>query len=183
MSARTAVPWVVVLIGIGLIWYTRRGPAESPFPDVPSDVHVCKENLRAIYAGLRDYRLEKDTVPAGSGRDFFLELITSGLWEDTEENRARLTCPASGDYAGRDTKTHPLAKFPSGGDELETLIACDNANGLNHDGVMNLLQSDGTVVTYELADLIARGTLPPETTNIVVGPESPLVKLRVLLPN
>lgn len=183
MSARTAVPWVVALLGIGLIWYTRRGPAEGVFPDVPSDVHVCKENLRAIYSGLRDFKAEKGAAPAQPGQAFFQELITSGVWEDNEENRAKLTCAGSGSYAGRDTAAHPLAKFPSGGAEIETLIACDNANGMNHEGAMNVLQSDGTVITYQLEDLIGKGAVPPETTNLSIGPDSLLEKLRVLRPN
>jgi hypothetical protein len=183
MSARRAVPWVVVLLGIGLYWWTRRGPGESAFPDVPSDVHVCKENLRAIYAGLREFRNEKGAAPTQPGRAFFEELITSGLWEDTPANRGRLTCPGSGGYAGRDTREHPLAKFPSGGADIQTLIACDNASGLNHEGAMNMLQSDGTVITYQLEELIERLTLPAGTLNIPVGPDSPLESLRVLAPN
>ena len=74
MNARRAVPWVVVLLGIALFWWTRRGPGESAFPAVPSDVHVCKENLRAIYAGLLEYRSEKGTAPTQPGRAFFEEL-------------------------------------------------------------------------------------------------------------
>ena len=183
MSSRTVVPWVVVLLGIGLIWYTRRGPAKSVFPDVASDVHACKENLRAVYAGLREYARVHGSAPAPAGQGFLRELIASGTWEDTPENRERLTCPGSGGYAGRDTTHHPLPRFPSGGADLQTLIACDNVAGLNHAGAMNVLHSDGTVVTLQLAELIERGTLPAGTESIPVGPDSPLEALRVLLPN
>jgi len=183
MSTRTVVPWVVALLGIGLLWWTRMRPAESPFPDVPSDVHACQENLRAIYAGLREYKDRNGSAPTQPGRGFFEELITSGLWEDTPENRARLTCPGKnghGTYAGRDTLNFPLTKFPSGGADLQTLIACDNAGGMNHEGAMNVLRSDGSVVTYRLDELIVQQKLPVGTVNIAVGADSPLETLRVL---
>lgn len=183
MSTRSVVPWVVVLLGIGLLWWTRMRPAESPFPDVPSDVHLCQENLRTIYAGLREYKAREGSAPPQPGRAFFEELISSGVWEDTPENRARLACPGKdghGTYAGRDTVNHPLPKFPSGGADIETLIACDNAGGMNHEGAMNVLRSDGSVVTYRLDELIEQQKLPAGTVDLPVGADSPLETLRVL---
>jgi hypothetical protein len=88
---------------------------------------------------------------------------------------------ASSAYAGRDNAQAPLGDFPAGGDALEPLVACDDALGMNHAGVLNVLYSDGTVRTIELAREIERGTLPASTTNVPVGPGSPLVELRKLV--
>lgn len=194
-ATRRVVPWVVVLVAIGLFWWTRRNPGKSPFPAVASDVTACRDDLRAIYTGLREYASRFGSAPAEPGDAFFLALITSGVWPDTAESRRLLTCPgrharpatfdlaagAASAFAGRDTKNHPLAKFPSGGAELEPLVACDNAAGMNHDGAMNVLYSDGSVRTFRLEDLIAAGKLPAGTTDIPVGPDSPLEDLRKLV--
>jgi hypothetical protein len=83
-------------------------------------------------------------------------------------------------YAARDTAAFPLAKFPSGGPEIEPLVACDNARGMNHAGCMNVLYSDGSVRTLSLAEEIDSGRLPEGTTTIPVGRNSPIPDLRKL---
>lgn len=195
MKRQILVPLVVVALALALwLWPAGGGPVL----DVSSDVEACSQNLRAIYAGLVEYEKRFGHAPQGSGVAFLAELIASGVWADTPENRARLTCPGPGAdpvredvrygepaslsaidsaYAARDTARFPLAKFPSGGAELEPLVACDNARALNHDGCMNLLRSDGSVVVLELARLLERGELPPGTRTIAVGPSSPLPEL------
>ncbi|MCH7572771.1 MAG: hypothetical protein IH891_07635, partial [Planctomycetes bacterium] len=115
-------------------------------------------NLKSIYDGLRAWQDETGNSPEESGVRFFGQLIASGFWEDTEEMRRTLTCPGAnvplvenmpsfadleaitGDhsaYAGRDNANHPLPRFPTSGEE--PLIACDNAHGMNHAGVLNVL--------------------------------------------
>ena len=176
------------------------GGGEDPRKEVPSDVVVCRENMRAIYAGLREYATRHGHAPEGSGARFLAALIAEGVWEDTPESRARLTCPGAGAqpvppgtdwsapatldeastaYAARDVAAHPFETFPAGGRVV--VLACDDAAGMNHAGVLNVLYADGAVRTFELADLIAAGRVPADATGIVVGPRSPLEELRVLV--
>ena len=191
---------VVVLAAAGIFWWTRpRGaPAVQPLPD---DLEQCRENLREIYRGLVELKTKTGHAPTGSGPAFLAELVTSGVFENTRKSVDRLTCPGpdaepmaagtdfknpatlgpkSSAYAARDTAAHPLAKFPSGGAEIEAIVACDDAHGMNHPGALNVLFSDGTVHTYELERLIRDGTLPAGTTTIAVGPASPLPELQKL---
>lgn len=199
LGRQVLVPLGVVALALAL-WLWPSG--DGPVLEVASDVEACSQNLRAIYAGLVEYEQRFGHAPEGSGVAFLTELIASGVWADTPENRARLTCPGpraspvradmrygepatlsevDSAYAARDTARFPLAKFPSGGTELEPLVACDNARALNHDGCMNLLRSDGSVVVLELARLVERGELPPGTRTLAVGPASPLSELTKLV--
>ena len=165
--------------------------------DVPSDVTACKRHMMAIYKGLTS-RARTAEVDLSSGYGLVSSLIDDGIWKRTPENRAMLTCPGPGAdpmpeealvlpdtfgpeltaYACRNMEAHPLAKFPSGGESNEPLIACDNANGMNHDGVMNVLYTDGTILTLHIDHEIERGNLPAGTTMIEVGPNSPLEDLK-----
>jgi len=202
MLTRRAVPVFVLVLALALFWWTRPSDDGGPRHDVDSDVRACVENLQAIYDGLRAYRERHGHAPQGSGPAFFAELIASGVWNNDPENARRLTCPgpgatpvppgtdyadpsslgpASSAYAGRDSARHPLLKFPAGGEELQALVACDNARGMNHAGVVNVLYSDRTVKTFDLERLVADGILPGGTTTLVVGADSPLEELRVLL--
>ena len=200
-SSRTAAVLLLAAASLALFWWTR-GRGESPLHAVGSDVRACRANLQEIYRGLRAYRDRHGHAPRASGVAFFAALIAEGVWENTPANARKLTCPgkgahavpdgvdfadpaslgpASSAYAGRDQVDHPLPKFPSGGAEIETLIACDDARGMNHDGALNVLLSDGTIKTYLLDRLIAEEKLPAGATNIPVGPDSPLADLRVLV--
>jgi hypothetical protein len=199
MDRRRLIPLVVALAGLALFWWTRTGEQESPFPDVETDVSDCQANLLAIYDGLRAYKERYGQAPEGSGVAFFADLVAKGIWEGSVAVTERLTCPgvnaapvppgtdfsnlaslttASSAYAARDTEAHPLAKFPSGGPELEAIMSCDNSSGMNHDGVMNVLYSDRTVKTLMLDELIERGAVPAGTTSLPVGPDSPFEDLR-----
>jgi hypothetical protein len=191
---------LVLAAGAAIYWWTRpRSP--SAVQELPSDLEQCRENLRAIYQGLLAFEAKTGRAPEGSGPAFLGELVSSEVFENTRSSVRRLTCPGPGAepmadgtnfkdlaslgpkssaYAARDTRAFPLAKFPSGGAELEPLVACDDARGMNHEGALNVLFSDGTVRTYEIARLVADGTLPPGTTTIVVGPGSPLPELQKL---
>ena len=167
--------------------------------DVPSDVHLCKERMSSVYRGWRRQEREGVLVTNG-GYAMLAGLLAKGTWEDTEENRARLSCPGprSHDlprerfddlaafgpddtaFACRDLAAHPLVKFPAGGRQNEPLLACDNANGMNHDGVMNILYTDGSIVTLRLTQEIERGRLTAGATTIPVGPDSPIEDLKEL---
>jgi hypothetical protein len=194
---RVLVPLAVLLVGVGLFWWTRDDG--GPLHDVPDDVRDCRRNLRAIYDGLVEYESRFDSTPSGSGVGFLAELVASGVWEASRSDQ--LTCPGPGAlpvppgtdfgatdtldagssaYAGRNTLDHPLEKFPSGGPELQALVACDNATGSNHGGVLNVLYSDRSVKTLELERLIESGVLPDGATRIPIGPDSPIEELRTL---
>lgn len=196
---RVLVPLLVLALAAALYLWPQ---GEASIVEVPDDVNACATNLRAIYAGLMEGHARDGGVPEGAGIAFFGSLIADGTWGDTPANRALLTCPgpraeavpsgldfhapaalppAASAYAGRDTARFPLTKFPSGGPELEPLIACDNAHGLNHEGCMNVLFSDGSVVTLLLEQEIERGIVAPGTTTLVVGPDSPVPELRKLV--
>jgi len=194
-ARRVLVPLAVVGLALALWFWPRRG--DDPRHDFGSDVRECTQNLRTIYAGLVKHHELHGGVPQGSGAAFVLELLRDAIPDDPEHRRA-LTCPGPGAqpmpaeldlanptpgstaYAGRDMARFPLAKFPSGGDELEPLVACDDSQGWNHDGVVNVLYSDGSVVTLSLERLLEQGRVPPGTTALPVGPASPLDDLRKL---
>ncbi len=198
---RNVVPLTIAILMLALFWWTRTGEPPSLRHDVSSDVRTCTSNLQAIYDGLRAYNDRFGRPPSGSGVAFFAELVSAGIWEDSPEARERLTCPGSGAtpvpdatdfaqlasltnassaYAGRDSAAFPLTTFPAGGPDNTALVACDNAHGMNHDGVMNVLFTDRTIQALYLDQLIESGALPPGTETIVVGPDSPLEELRVL---
>jgi hypothetical protein len=203
MNRRRLVPLVVAILCLALFWWTQDGGEELPEALADSDVRDCSANLQAIYDGLRAYNERFGHAPESSGVAFFAELVSSGVWENTPSSVARLTCPgknahpipegtrfddpssltsASSAYAGRNVAAHPLPGFPSGGRDVQALVACDNATGLNHDGVMNVLYSDRTVKTFTLAQLIAREVAPEGSVTIVIGPDAPLEELRALVP-
>lgn len=181
VKRQVVVPLAVLAVAL-LLWRWPFG-ASAPVVELDDDVQRCAERLRAIHAGLVEYERRTGHAPTQSGVAFLGELVASGVWEDTPASRARLACPGSRDataYAARDAQRFPLAKFPSGGRELESIAACAGARGLNHAGCINLLQSDGSVRTLELAALIERGLLPPDATSIPVGPDSPVPELQKL---
>lgn len=196
MMRRILVPLAVLALAL-LLWFWPKG--DEPRPDFGSDVEACKANLVEIHEGLLRYRERFGRAPQGSGVAFFAELIASGVWEDTPENRARLTCPgknatpvsdgtdyrdlasltgASSAYAGRNSAEFPVVKFPAGGADLEALVACDSSK--NHDGVIDVLRSDGSILTLSLAQELERGRIPPGSIEIPVGRGSPIPELTKL---
>lgn len=202
MVVKRQVVVPLAVLGVALVLWRWPFGGTEPVVELDDDVQRCAENLRAIHAALVEYERRTGHAPEAAGVAFLAELVASGVLEDTPANRARLSCPGPGSaaaraetrwsepatlteddtaYAARDARRFPLAKFPSGGSELEPIAACDGARGPNHAGCINLLQSDGSVVTLELATLIARGLLPPGADAIPVGPDSPLPELRKLV--
>lgn len=167
-----------------------------------ANVSACQANMREIHKGLMTYKLKHKRVPNKSGVQFFAELISHKVLENSEASNRRLTCPAVdigaleigeletedwysdievvdggySAYAGRDCKNHPLRKFP--GSDKTAIVADDNdGEEMNHTTTTNVLYASGFVGTFELADLIADGTLDAEETMLLVGPESPIDEL------
>ena len=201
MTRHKLVPLTLALLILALFWWTRTGEGPSPRHEVDSDVRRCTANLQAIYDGLRAYDDRFGHPPGGSGVSFFAALVSSGIWPNTPESIERLTCPGPGAspvppdadlndltslsdessaYAGRDIAAHPLLAFPSGGPDNHVLVACDNAQAMNHDGAMNVLFSDRTIQTIRIERLVETGVVPAGTDRVAVGPDSPVEALRVL---
>ena len=197
---RVLVPVVVVALAAALFLWNRERDA-GPAVELTPDVAACAANLRQIYVGLMIRSVRDKRPPSESGVALLAALITSGAVEDTPANRARLTCPGPGAapvpasvdwrdpatlgraataYALRDQVAFPLAHFPSGGSANEPLAACDDEHGMNHAGQLNVLYSDGSVVTLSLAHEIEIGRLPPGSTTIPVGKDSPIPELQKL---
>lgn len=180
MPARRVLVPLLVLALAGAIWLWPTG--EGPVLDVPRDALACARNLRQVYDGLQIYRARSGHPPSDSGGGFLRAVLADDVWADTPENRSKLLCPGSGrPYAARDTTAYPLARFPSGGAELEPLASCDGGDRPAHEGCMNVLYSDGSVLTLILAEEIERGRLAPGTTTIALGPDSPIPELRKLV--
>ena len=177
-SMSKTIAFVLLAIGIGALWFWGPNRGEDPRHDVTRDVRRCVENMRAIHEGLLHYLEVHGALPEATGSEFLPALIEGGTWTDTAENRERLTCPGAGSYAVRDFAAYPLPRFPTGGGE--PILACDNATGLNHPGVMNILFADKSVHTLVLEQEIARGRVPADSVTIVVGPDSPLPDLQKL---
>lgn len=176
--------------------------SEDPRLAVPDDVALCREHLRAIHAGLALYARTLGRPPQASGVALLGDLLASGVWSDTPEHRALLTCPGpnaelappdtdlakldtlsdkSSAYAARDVRSFPFATYPAGGPDSVAVCACDNVEGsMNHPGLLNVLYSDGSIRTYVLAEMVERGQLAPGTTVVTVGPDSPIPDLRAL---
>ena len=177
--------------------------SESSAHQFSSDIEECKSNLRSIFTGLNGYRREHEQWPEQTGVAFFAELISSGYWENTEANARLLTCPGvdisklgiagrspeswfndlstvngeSSSYAGRDAKKFRLSSLSGPGGSL---MACDNSHGPNHDNVTNVLMSDGSILSLELASEIEFGNVPAGITELVVGPSSTIEELKTL---
>ncbi|MBK7645099.1 MAG: prepilin-type N-terminal cleavage/methylation domain-containing protein [Planctomycetes bacterium] len=61
-----------------------------------ANVTACRKNMQEIYGALLQYQIHnktKDSIPTQSGVKFFGALIADGVWENTEANGKRLTCP------------------------------------------------------------------------------------------
>ena len=173
---------VAAVLGLAAALFLWRSGGDEAVLDAPGDVRACAENLRAIYAGLREYHERSGHLPEARGASFLAALVAEGVWPDTRASRARLACPGSqgSAYAVRDFGAFPMAKFPAGGSELEPLVGCANRRGLDHDGCTNVLYTDGTVLTLELAQEIERGHLPAGARTMVLGPEATIPDLRKL---
>jgi len=187
---RWLVPGAVLALLAVLFWWTQ-GEGPSPRHEVGSDVRLCKQRLRAIYAGLLAQKQRLGEQPMPTGEAFLSGLIEAGIWEDTPESRACLACPGpfapsleggSGvGYVVGDFEALGLGEFPSGGIYLRAIVACPSKPELSHQGLLNVLYNDGSVKTLELERLIEQGRLPAGSLSIPLGAQSPIEELRVLL--
>ena len=171
-------------------------------------VTACKANMNEIFKGMMEYHTKYSRLPKHSGVRFFGSLVRDEIFEASESDVRRLTCPAvelsfleGGEsgvpieewfardnfdmldgywsaYAGRDTDNFPLKKFP--GSNNEALVADDNDGGMNHETTTVVLWAGGTVTTYENVLLKDEGLLDPEEIELLVGPDSPIEKIQKL---
>jgi len=198
---RILVPMLALGLLSALLWWTP-WKSESPLHDVRSDVSVCRDRLRAIYAGLVEYEAQHGAAPQFKGGAFLGALIGKGTWEDSAASHRLLQCPGSAaeskefswtsgatgeelrwstSYTLADFQAFPLQAFPAGGPQLRAIVACNNAKGMNHVGALNVLYTDGSVKTLMLKQLIEQGILPEDALEISLGPDSPLEELRSLI--
>lgn len=178
-TRRVLVPLLVLALALGLwLW---PGFGGSATPGVTAESGACMLRLREIHLALVQYKVRTGHAPMGAGHEFPEALFTAGVWEDTQANRERLSCPSSGRaYAARDAKAFPLPHFPAGGAANEPIAACDGGDHLPHAEGVNVLYSDGSVRTLLLESEIALGHLQAGATRMPVGPDSPVPELRKL---
>ena len=169
-----------------------------------SRVTACRANLQEIHKGLTVYQTKYDRMPSYDGAKFFCCLISDKVWENTEQNAKRLTCPevqynalpnlidrdaeewyadiddVDGDstaYAGR-SKDHPFRNRSISGKEV--LVADDNDPENNHATTTLALMGDGSVREYEIVELQKKNLVDEEMDWLEVGPGSPLDELKKL---
>jgi prepilin-type N-terminal cleavage/methylation domain-containing protein len=194
---------VIVIIGILAFFLLPKIPAAFD----QAKVTACKSNMRNIYGGITSYYSKYSHPPRESGVRFFAALITDKVWENSETNAKTLTCPSVdaaalpgllglepkewfadpaiidgtfSSYAGRDTKQHPMRRWPPENPSTVCLVADDNDGGSNHDTTTVALFADGSATGYEIVVEQKRGHVGMEETTIMVGPESSIVELSEL---
>jgi prepilin-type N-terminal cleavage/methylation domain-containing protein len=168
-------------------------------------VTACRANVQQIYKDLAIYHMKHGALPSGSGVQFFAALIADGDVENTEENAKMMSCPAverqalainsienpkdwyghldtiDGDYsayAGRNMKEFPLRRWPGSGED--PLVADDNDPEMNHPTTTIVLWADGSTTPFELLELRKQGLISEDEKILVVGPNSPVERLRKL---
>jgi prepilin-type N-terminal cleavage/methylation domain-containing protein len=168
-------------------------------------VTACRSSLSTIGQGLLSYQTKFKKMPTHDGALFFCCLITEGVWENTEQNAKRLTCPevpyealdglrdrepeewftdndeidgTFSAYAGRNTRDYPFRRRTLSGKEV--LVADDNDGGANHPTTTLALMGDYSVREYEIVDLQNRNLVDEEVEILDVGPNSPLEELQKL---
>lgn len=169
-----------------------------------SRVTACRANMQEIHKGLTVYQTKYDRMPSYDGAQFFCCLISDKVWENTEQNAKRLTCPEvqynallnlvdrepeewyseidevdgnSSAYAGR-SRDFPFRQRTISGKEV--LVADDNDGGMNHATTTLALMGDGVVREYEIVELQNKDLVDEEEDYLEVGPGSPLEELQKL---
>lgn len=199
----TLIELLAVMLIIGIL-------ATFLVPQIPkamdrANVTACRKNLSSIGEGLVAYYQTFKHLPREGGARFHTSLIYDEIWESTELNARRLTCPAidanslvgirdlpaeewyvdedaidgsTTSYAGRDMREHPIRKYPVSGKEV--LVADDNDPNGNHRTTTLALMGDYSVKEYELVELKDRGLVGKEEEFLLVGPGSPVEALQKL---
>ncbi len=193
---------VMLIIGILMAFLVPQIPAAID----RANVTACRANMSAIAQGLMQYQTTYKHMPVESGVGFFGALIADEIWEADEGNTKRLTCPGIqltaltpflediplGDwfvdreaigpgysaYAGRNTKEHPLRKFPIS--SSEALVSDDNDPNGNHRTTTVVLWGDTSVRELELVEQRKQGLVDEEDGWIRVGYDSPIEALQKL---
>jgi prepilin-type N-terminal cleavage/methylation domain-containing protein len=193
---------VILIIGILMTFLLPKLPEYFDH----ARVLACKKNMQEIYSGLLMYDNQHGDLPRGSGVKFFAALIADKVWDNGKTSAQKLSCPgvkrsalagianldnpedwyvhldqidgSYSAYAGRNMKDFPLRKFPGG--PKEALVADDNDPQMNHRTATVVLFADGSIATFEIAELQKAGTVPEEQKDLIVGPDSPVEELRKL---
>ncbi|MCP3919473.1 MAG: prepilin-type N-terminal cleavage/methylation domain-containing protein [bacterium] len=193
---------VMLIIGILMAFLVPQIPAAID----RTNVTACKANLGAISQGLLEYKAKYEKLPTGSGVHFFGALIADRVWDASDANSKRMTCPGVEEsyltpsqdgipreewyvdddqmdagystYAGRNVKDNPIRTYPM--KSSEAVVADDNDPEGNHRTTTVVLWGDSTVRELEVVDLIKEGVLDEEAQFIPVGAESPVEALQKL---
>jgi len=106
------------------------------------------------------------------------------LFADILRDRSALDTLGAEQFLVRDLKHQPLADLrelaylPAAGEE--PLLACGPSRSANHPDALHVLYADGSVRELRLEHLKTTGLVPPDTSALVVGPDSALPELRKL---
>ena len=199
----TLIELLAVMLIIGIL-------ATFLVPQIPAameraNITACKSNMKAIAEGLNAYHAQFKGLPKEGGARFHTALVYNEIWESTEANARRLTCPAVStdtllgisdlpaeewyvdkdaidgsftSYAGRDMREHPIRKYPISGKEV--LVGDDNDGGENHKNVTVVLMGDYSTKEFNKKELQAQGLMSKEEELLPVGPTSPVEALQML---
>ncbi|MDA1266293.1 MAG: type II secretion system protein [Planctomycetota bacterium] len=173
------------------------------------NVTACRANMKSIAEGLTIYKSNNQMEwPEHSGALFFCCLISEGTWENTAQNREKLSCPevsknnldlrnldeeewyrdsedingARTAYAGWDWDSEGKPNLGKSGSGKLIIVSDDNddSGGMNHAGTTVYLAGDLTVRAFEMTKLRKDGDIDEEDEVLYVGPESQLDILKRL---
>ena len=202
-AAFTLIELLAAMLIIGIL-------ATFLIPQIPkamdrANVTACRANMKSIGEGFLAYYSQFKRLPRDGGARFHCALIADEVWESTEANSRRLTCPAisresllgiadlepeewyvdkdaldgsSTAYAGRDMRNNPIRKYPVSGKEV--LVADDNDPDGNHRSTTVALMGDYSIKEWELVELKDKGDVARDEEFLLVGPDSPVEALQKL---
>lgn len=174
-------------------------------PQIPAAIDrarvtACKANLGKIGQGLLAYRAKYNRYPKQGGVAFFAALISDEVWDATQQDSKKLTCPGVEDnvlvpfnedipradwyvdknrlgpqwstYAGRDIKGYPIRSSTQKNIGREALVGDDNDGGANHRTSTCVLYGDYSVNAIEIVEERDAGNATPEDDWVVVGADA-----------